>query len=99
MTDKDLVQPEPVRAPVAPFRTFGPVVLVYLLATLLTGAQFWGDSIDYAEGILDHRNFWDFGHLFWRPLGWLLAKALMPLMQVLGAADERTGVLLLLVCV
>jgi hypothetical protein len=82
-----------------PLRTFGPAALAYLLATALTGAHFWGDSVDYAEGALDGNHFWDFGHLFWRPFGWLLARALLPLTPHLGAADDRAGVLLLLLAV
>ncbi len=77
-------------------RTLGPAALAYVVATALTGAFFWGDSVDYAEGVLDGSHFWDFGHLFWRPLGTLLAKGLLPLMAQLGAADERAGVLMLL---
>jgi hypothetical protein len=77
-------------------RTLGPTALAYILATALTGAYFWGDSVDYAEDVLDGSHFWDFGHLFWRPLGTLLAEGLLPLTAHLGAADDRAGVLMLL---
>src|SRR5262249_819250 len=50
----------------------------------------------YAEDVLGGSHFWDFGHLFWRPLGTLLARGLLPLTAQLGAADDRAGVLLLL---
>ncbi len=89
------------RTPAGPSRarTFGPALLAYPIATALTGAHFWGDSVDYAEGALDGNHFWDFGHLFWRPLGWLLGQALLPLTPSLGAADERAGMLMLLLAV
>ena len=75
-------------------RTFAPAALAYTIATALTGAHFWGDSIDYAEGSLSGAHFWDFGHLFWRPLGWLLAR-LSP-SWVFASGEERYRVLLLL---
>jgi hypothetical protein len=75
-------------------RAYGPAALAYLLATALTGAHFWGDSIDYAEGALTGHEFWDFGHLFWRPLGWLLLK-LTPA-GLFDSAEERVRPLLLL---
>jgi len=86
------------RTPSGPnwLRTLGPAALAYVIATALLGAHFWGDSIYYAEDILDGRRFWDFGHLYWRPLGWLLAQGLLPLTPSLGAADSRAGVLMLL---
>jgi hypothetical protein len=90
MTD-DRTPPGPSR-----LRTLGPIALAYAVATLLTGAYYWGDSVDYAECVLDGNHFWDFGHLYWRPLGWLLAKGLLPLTAHLGAADDRAGVLMLL---
>ncbi len=77
-------------------RTCLMLALAYAVATALTGAYFWADSVDYAEGVLDGNHFWDFAHLLWRPLGWLLAQGLLPLTAALGAADERAGVLMLL---
>ena len=35
------------------FRTLGPAAVAYLVATPLTGAHFWGDSVDYAESVLN----------------------------------------------
>ena len=51
---------------------------VYVLATWLTDAAFMGDTEDYVDSAVAFRNgvdyrFWEFGHLFWRPLGWLLS--------------------------
>jgi len=80
-------------------RTLGPTALAYVIATALLGAHFWGDGVDYAESILKGGLLCDFGHLYWRPLGWLLAQGLLPFMTFLGAADGRAGVLLLLLAV
>ena len=85
-------------SPPGSLRTYGPAVMVYLLATAVTGAYQWGDSIDYAIEIRAGMRYWEFGHLFWRPLGTLLA-ALVPPSYVPCAQDERTAILLLLVAV
>lgn len=57
-----------------------PVMLVYLLATSLTDAHFMADTADYVDSIAARASgtfydYWEFGHLFWRPLGWLFYKA------------------------
>lgn len=57
-----------------------PVLLVYLLATLLTDAHFMADTADYVDSIVARTggsfyDYWEFGHLFWRPLGWVCYKA------------------------
>lgn len=79
-------------------RRFGPVVLVYLFETWFTRPYFWGDSVDYARDIVSGTHFWEFGHLLWRPLGWLLASACLPFTQARGL-DEEAGVVLLLAAV
>jgi hypothetical protein len=84
--------------PSGPVRTYGSAVVVYLLATAATGAYFWGDSIDYAIELRSNLRWWEFGHLFWRPLGALLA-AIVPSSQLPGAGDERSGIVILLVAV
>src|SRR5262249_58486488 len=84
--------------PPGPVRTYGWAVAVYLLATAATGAYFWGDSLDYAIELRSNLRWWEFGHLFWRPLGALLA-AIVPPSQLPGAADERSGIVILLVAV
>jgi len=83
----------------------GPVVAVYVLATWLTGASFMGDSPYYVDSIVAHANgggseFWEFGHLFWRPLGRLASQALLPVTRVFVGADYRLNVwlTLLIIC-
>jgi hypothetical protein len=62
------------------------VVLAYLLSTLFTGAYFSGDTSDYVQSIVaynrgEYYEFWEFGHVLWRPLGWLLTRATEPLIS------------------
>lgn len=71
---------------------------VYVLATWLTNAPFMGDTDDYVDSAVafaqgtDYR-LWEFGHLFWRPLGWALSRPLQPLTQAfVGDGDLRANV-------
>lgn len=48
---------------------------IFLFAVVLTDAIFWADAADYVDSVVafeqgKNYNFWEFGHLFWRPLGW-----------------------------
>lgn len=69
-------------------------VLVYFLAALFTSAYFMADTSDYVDSILAYVNgrdydFWEFGHLFWRPLGTLVFSITDPLMRRFGGNNER----------
>lgn len=49
--------------------------IIFLVAIILTDAVFWADSADYVDSVVAFQqgknyNFWEFGHLFWRPSGW-----------------------------
>jgi hypothetical protein len=77
-------------------------VVVYILATWLTAPLNIGDTPVYVDAILRVVNggstrfwdqggflsFWEFGHLLWRPLGWLAFKVLNPFV----GGDLRGGV-------
>jgi hypothetical protein len=83
-------------------RTHGLVLTVYLLITLFTNAYFMADTADYVDSIVSfvdgrYYDFWEFGHLFWRPLGWLLYALSKPLTGLVGGSDVRFHVLLVLV--
>lgn len=59
-------------------------VLAYVIATLATRPYWTGDSADYADSIVmwargTDYNFWDPGHLVWRPLGYLVFRAIQPI--------------------
>jgi hypothetical protein len=59
-------------------KSFFPYIfgaLIFLFAIVLTDPVFWADSADYVDSVVafqqnQNYNFWEFGHLFWRPLGW-----------------------------
>ncbi|MGH9900997.1 MAG: hypothetical protein ACRD68_04060, partial [Pyrinomonadaceae bacterium] len=80
-------------------RRHGVALVAYVLATAFTNSAFMGDSNDYVESVMSFmsgagHNFWEFGHLYWRPLGWLLSRVLRPVTQAFVGADERAGVML-----
>ncbi|MCA1615403.1 MAG: hypothetical protein LC800_15135 [Acidobacteria bacterium] len=83
----------------ARLRTYAPVVAAFLLATWLTDAWFMGDTSVYAGAILNYERglpptsefpFWEFGHLVWRPAGWLAYRATRPL-TALAVGDYPTA--------
>ena len=58
------------------------LALLYAAILSVTHYVYFGDTTGYVQNILlfDHNPgagrsaFWDFGHLLWRPLGWLLFR-------------------------
>jgi hypothetical protein len=86
------------------------VLLVYAIAWVVTRAHFMADTIVYGQAILLHHPgvgtsdyrlstsnpFWDFGHLLWRPLGWLCFVGTRPITQVLAHQNSRAEVILTL---
>ena len=86
-------------------RRYTAVALAYVLATALTDAAFMGDTPGYTRAILTYEHggayiwdnpFWEFGHLLWRPLGWLAFHSLRPLVALFVGGDERLQVTLAL---
>lgn len=80
-------------------RRYGLVVAAYLIATWLTGAAFMGDTDDYVDSAVARFNgtdyrFWEFGHLFWRPLGWLVTRLWLPVTSRFVGSDLRLNVTL-----
>ena len=81
-------------------------LLIFLLAWALTGAHFMADTSVYTSAILTHEHglpaddyhrltanpFWEFGHVLWRPLGWILHAVFSPLINAFHVSD-RVGVL------
>src|SRR5215213_8798225 len=78
-------------------RQYGFIGLVYIIATLLTSAHFMADTVDYVESVLKSVEFWEFGHLFWRPLGWLLYQVSEPLTRAVAGPDPVANVALVFV--
>lgn len=83
---------------------FGPALAVYLFATLVTDAFFMADTADYVDSIAafddgaDYK-FWEFGHLLWRPLGWVAFYLAKPLAALFVDNDRRAGIALVLVAI
>src|SRR6267143_4208635 len=68
--------------------------VAYALVSYFTGAYFMADTVDYAAAASGHEvgtisTFWEFGHLFWRPLGWALLHTLGPWIRYLTGPNPR----------
>lgn len=75
-------------------------ILAYVLVTLFTGSFFMADTVDYVTSALRHEQgayyeFWDFRHLFWRPLGWFLFHVLKSWVPSANEADARASITLI----
>ena len=75
---------------------------------LLTRPLSFADSIFYVQAILAFRQhpdpvttrlLLDFGHVLWRPLGWLVFKMVRVLFPVTSSGDDRVLVLRILICI
>jgi hypothetical protein len=80
-------------------RSRGLIVLIYLFAILLTDAFFMGDTADYVSSVITGVEFWEFGHLLWRPLGWSLFQIFHPITEKLVGANPHLEITLLFVIV
>jgi hypothetical protein len=77
---------------------------VYIFATGLTSSFSPGDTSDYVASILEQTrggspDFWDFGHLLWRPLGWIIFRVSRPIAARFAGADPRVQITLILMAV
>lgn len=79
------------------WRAWGLLFAVYVMATAVTNAAFMADTYDYVTSILTGVQFWEFGHLLWRPGGWLLVQVAAPLTGLLPGLDARAEATLVLV--
>lgn len=73
----------PARSNSTILRDYGPITIIFVVLMLLTQPEYFGDTWGYAQNVLkfDRRDFattqnplWEFGHLYWRPLGWALYR-------------------------
>jgi len=65
---------------------------------LVDGAYFMADTVDYVSAVSLHDRginyvFWDFRHLFWRPLGWVFLHFLSPWLSPAMRSDPRIPVI------
>ncbi|MBV9868597.1 MAG: hypothetical protein JO316_24850 [Abitibacteriaceae bacterium] len=77
-------------------RTYAAVAAAYVLLTACTDAFFFGDTADYTVSILTGQEFWDFGHLLWRPLGWLCYHLFGSFTRPIAGPYERPNITLIL---
>jgi len=94
----------------APSLALSIVIGFYLIVWLFTRAHFMADTNVYTQAILrrqrggtetDFRSltsnpFWDFGHILWRPMGWLLSELSRPATQLIAHQNQKAEVLLTL---
>ncbi|MFL6229568.1 MAG: hypothetical protein ACJ741_12400 [Pyrinomonadaceae bacterium] len=89
-------------------RADAATLVIYALATWLTDAYFMGDTPGYVTAIRAYEHggsyiwdnpFWEFGHLLWRPAGYVALHLLRPLTSLSVGADERLQVTLALMWV
>ena len=85
---------------------WGPIALwstLYVLATSFTTAALFGDTRAYTSSILDFTHgethhswddnaFWEFGHLLWRPLGWVAFKISQPVTSFFVGPEPRINI-------
>ena len=87
------------------------LILTYFIVWVATRAHFMADTIVYAEAILVHQHgggsvdyrlltsnpFWDFGHVLWRPFGWLCFVITKPVTRLFAEHSEQGQVILTLI--
>lgn len=74
-------------------RRFWPY-LMYVFASVVTGAYYQADTYKYIETVLQYEHgqrtdFWEFGHLLWRPIGYVVHVAVRSLPASFVPADTR----------
>jgi hypothetical protein len=79
-------------------RRYGFIVAAYFATTLATGPYWMGDTVDYVESIVQFSRgvdhwMWDFAHLMWRPLGWVLSSAFAPVTSVFVGNNAHLNVM------
>lgn len=68
-------------------RVHGLVILLFAAVAIFTQPYYQGDTLDYVRSVQAHEAgrpsqgidpLWEFGHLLWRPSGWLAAMVVTP---------------------
>jgi hypothetical protein len=82
-------------------RPYAFISIAYIVVSFLTRPIFQGDTTDYVDSIVAHNGgtyleFWDFGHLLWRPTGWLVFRVLSPVLSRIVGSDQRIQVVVVL---
>ena len=79
-------------------RDYLAVFAVYVLVTLFVRAHFMADTADYVGSVVAYdtgrqTDFWEFGHLFWRPLLWFFYVLVRPVTKQVVGGDPGTNVI------
>ncbi|HUA14014.1 MAG TPA: hypothetical protein VMG31_01855 [Verrucomicrobiae bacterium] len=83
------------------------VIVTYLAVWTCTGAHFMADTNVYTQAILRYQHgvrnenyhlttsnpFWDFGHVLWRPIGWLCFTWTKPVTRFWAHQNQQAEVL------
>ena len=77
-------------------RRYSLVIAAYILVTLITVPFYMGDTVGYASAIV-RKDFSDFGHFLWFPVGWLVSRILHPVTEVFVGQSAISNVVLSLV--
>lgn len=83
-------------------RRHAVALAVFVLASMFTGSHYGGDTNTFAKDVIEFGqgrvlDFWDVGHLLWRPLGYVLFRMLPSLPEWLPGSDAARRVVYLLV--
>ena len=75
---------------------------LYALFMSATAALYMSDTVDYAGSIKialggGSRGFWEFGHLLWRPLGYVTYRVASPLVERQAGSDLQSGIVAILI--
>ena len=73
-------------------------IFVYTFLTFVTNAYFMADTVDYVAAVYKYDQginyvFWDFRHLFWRPLGWVVLHLVNPFLSAAARSEPRIVVI------
>jgi len=73
-------------------------IFVYTFLTFVTNAYFMADTVDYVAAVDKYDQginyvFWDFRHLFWRPLGWVVLHLVNPFLSAAARSEPRIVVI------
>lgn len=83
------------------FAALAGIAVIYFVLVLCTTAEYVGDTPVYVSDIVIFNSqvfhgypnpLWEFGHLFWRPLGWILFTWFGWLVPYNGAGQETLAV-------
>src|SRR5271157_493521 len=80
-------------------KAYAAVLLAFILELFFTRSAFVGDTYWYMEDIAAYMRgdggagprMWDFGHIAWRPLGWLLTWGISPALQAFGHRPDAAA--------